>query len=82
MAVTPIVERPTTFTVCSGCAEATTLLHAALLQVDPAGVAQVTIFCSEIHRKNKQLPGTAIMQIVVSERLLKSGTVYCPGALS
>lgn len=80
MAVSPEVERPTTFTACPACAEATTLLHAALLQVDPEGIAQITVSCSEIHRKDKQHPGTAIMNIVASERLLKSETVYCPGA--
>lgn len=80
MAVSPRVERPTTFTACPACAEATTLLRAALLQVDPHTTSQLVVSCLEIHRKDKQHPGTATMNIVASERLLKSETVYCPGA--
>ncbi len=82
--------RPNNFKACAACEEATNLLRAALLQVDPNGLNQITVACSKIHKMDDEHPATAIMEIVAMQsdageegatQVLKSDTVYCAGVL-
>ena len=81
--------RPTKFKACAGCQEASTLLRAASLQVEPGAVGQLTVACSQIHGSGDEHPFTAIMDIIGMKsdageegaaHHVQKGVVYCAGS--